>query len=223
MTEHTYEYPRPAVSTDCVLLAWHNDLLNILLIQRAHEPFQGHWALPGGFLDDDEDLDQAPVRELREETGLKNIPLRQLSAYGALNRDPRTRVITVVYLGMIRFADQTAVASDDASDARWFSIDQLPRLAFDHQQIVNDALNDLRLRLRCQPFGMELLPQEFSLDELRKLYESVLGQALNAARFDAQCERMDWLVTSDDDVTLYRFQPSQYADALNHGICFDPE
>jgi 8-oxo-dGTP diphosphatase len=142
---YTYKYPRPAVTVDMLIFRRDGNGLKILLIQRNHEPFEGKWALPGGFMDMDETLEAAAARELEEETGLKNIPLEQLKAYSALDRDPRHRTITVAFMGFLN-GNQKLKAGDDARKADWFSVDNLPPLAFDHSRIISDALlkiNDL--------------------------------------------------------------------------------
>jgi len=138
---YTYEYPRPMVTVDIFLLKKQGDSPQVLLIQRGGEPFKGKWALPGGFVRMDEDIEAAAHRELREETGLQNIPLRQLGTYGAPGRDPRGRTITIVYGGEIP-AGQPAQpsAGSDARNARWFPIDSLPELAFDHAKIIRECL-----------------------------------------------------------------------------------
>ncbi len=135
----TYRYPRPAVTVDILVFRKEENELQLLLIQRNHAPYAGKWALPGGFMDMDETLEQAAVRELEEETGLKNIPLQQLKAYSALNRDPRHRTVSVAFTGFLKEV-QDVRAGDDARNARWFSVGRLPELAFDHAQIIADAL-----------------------------------------------------------------------------------
>lgn len=135
---YTYAYPRPAVTVDAVIFRIHNDQREVLLIERGHPPFEHQWALPGGFVDMDEDLETAVARELEEETGLKNIPLHQLHTFGAPGRDPRHRTISVAYWG-IEEAHQTLQAGDDAQNARWFLLDKLPETAFDHNEIISLA------------------------------------------------------------------------------------
>jgi len=132
----TYEYPRPAVSADVVVIS--QDSNSILLIQRKRDPFAGSWALPGGFMDMDETASQAAIRELQEETGLVVGQVSQIGAYSDVARDPRGRVVTVAFFASVKTASKLA-ASDDAADAQWFPLDQLPALAFDHQQIIADA------------------------------------------------------------------------------------
>ena len=137
----TYDYPRPCVTTDCLVFRKIDSVWSVLLIERGNEPFKGCWALPGGFLEMEEDLDTCAARELQEETGLTGIELHQFYAFGAPNRDPRHRTISVAYWGVDN-TEQQAVGSDDAVEARWFALDKLPSLAFDHEQIIQKALSD---------------------------------------------------------------------------------
>ena len=137
----TYKYPRPCVTTDCLIFRKIDSVWNVLLIERGNEPFKGNWAFPGGFLEMEEDLDTCAARELQEETGLTGIDLHQLYAFGTPNRDPRHRTISVAYWGVDN-TEQQAVGSDDAVEARWFALDELPSLAFDHEQILQKALSD---------------------------------------------------------------------------------
>ena len=141
---YTYDYPRPAVTADALIIAGPQSDRQLLLIQRGREPFKGKWALPGGFVDMDEDLDESAQRELEEETGLTLSHLKQLHTFGAVNRDPRHRTITVAYYAFID-APLPVKGLDDASDAKWFAIDQLPPLAFDHGHIIDTAKDLLNL------------------------------------------------------------------------------
>jgi len=138
---YTYDYPRPAVTTDCIIFR-HKDPLEILLIARKHEPFLGMWALPGGFVEIDEDLEEGAIRELREETNLIDVKLEQFRTYGKPGRDPRGRTISVVYYGFIR-NDEKATAGDDAAKVQWFGINNLPPLAFDHAEILSDFFRQM--------------------------------------------------------------------------------
>jgi len=135
----TYRYPRPAVTVDALVFRKTVDKIEVLLIQRANEPFEGMWAAPGGFIDMDETPEEAAARELHEETGISGIALSQYHTYGAVHRDPRHRTISIAYAGLLEGAQQ-AIGSDDAADAAWFPIDHLPELAFDHQLVVADAI-----------------------------------------------------------------------------------
>ena len=136
---YTYNYPRPAVTVDAILVSPNK---SVLLIERGREPYKGKWALPGGFIDMDEELETACQRELEEETGLRVGELKQFKAFGAVNRDPRHRTISVIFYA---FTDEELIprAGDDASNAQWFPIEQLPELAFDHQQILDEFKADV--------------------------------------------------------------------------------
>jgi 8-oxo-dGTP diphosphatase len=136
---YTYKYPRPAVTVDMLVFREQKSQLEILLIRRNHGPFEGKWALPGGFMDMNETLEEAAARELHEETGLKDISLTQLKAYSAIHRDPRHRTVSVTFMGFLT-GNQEPVAGDDARETAWFPVQKLPPLAFDHQQIIADAL-----------------------------------------------------------------------------------
>lgn len=147
---YTYQYPHAALTCDSLIFGRENsksredDNLFVLLIQRANEPYQGCWALPGGFMEIDETLEECAARELMEETRLSGIELHQLRAYSTVNRDPRERVVTVTFWGVVDKSAYTAVAGDDAAQAKWFNIEALPALAFDHAQMIADGLEALR-------------------------------------------------------------------------------
>jgi 8-oxo-dGTP diphosphatase len=171
---YCYHYPHPAVTADVVLLAFARSTLSVLLIQRSGEPFAGAWALPGGFVEIDESLEDAARRELQEETGAIDLELEQFHAFGTPNRDPRERVISVAFLALANEegVERLAVRADsDAADARWFSVAALPPLAFDHAQIIARALQHLRSRLTDAAVVMRLLPSPFSATQLEALVQ----------------------------------------------------
>ncbi|MDA3930530.1 MAG: NUDIX hydrolase [Prolixibacteraceae bacterium] len=132
---YSYKYPRPAVTTDALIYSKHNNCISILLIQRGINPFKGEWALPGGFVNIDEDLSDASSRELREETGINVSTLKQFKTYGTVNRDPRGRTISVCFYAKLTSQIEPQ-SGDDAAQAKWFNVNHLPKLAFDHQQII---------------------------------------------------------------------------------------
>lgn len=142
--EYTYKYPRPAVTADCIVITREAEP-KVLLIQRGNHPFKGCWAFPGGFMNMDETTEQCAIRELEEETGLRLSKIQQIGAYSKVDRDPRGRTITVAYLALID-APVTVTGQDDAAKAQWFSIDALPPLAFDHEEIMQDAINAYKIR-----------------------------------------------------------------------------
>src|SRR5205807_886879 len=164
---HTYQYPRAALTVDCVVFGFDEGELRVLLIQRALEPFKGKWALPGGFVRVDETLDEAARRELEEEAGLKEVFLEQLYTFGAVDRDPRERVVSVAYYALVKLSEHAAKAATDAANAQWFSVAKAPKLAFDHAEILAIALTRLKGKVRYQPIGFELLPPQFTLSQLQ--------------------------------------------------------
>lgn len=139
---YTYAYPRPAVTVDIIVLQEKNNQKEILLIERLHEPFKNQWALPGGFIDLDEEIETAAYRELEEETSINRILLNQFRTYGKIGRDPRGRTISIIFYGELKDHDQIIKAGDDAKNLAWFSIEKLPVLAFDHGDIVQDFLTE---------------------------------------------------------------------------------
>ncbi len=182
----SYEYPRPAVTVDIILFVFQEDQLRVLLIRRANDPFKGKWALPGGFIGEHEDLYDAALRELKEETNVSNVYLEQLYTVGKPDRDPRTRVITVAYFALLsaeEVAQQEVHGATDAGEARWWDIYSLPELAFDHQQILDYALQRLRWKLEWTALGFLLLPSEFTLSELQRVYETILNEPLDKRNF----------------------------------------
>jgi len=140
---YTYPYPKPSVTTDCIIIRKNYLTDQILLIKRKHEPFTGKWALPGGFVEIDEDLEESALRELKEETGISGIELHQFRSYGKPGRDPRGRTISVVYYGFVK-ESQAIRAGDDAQEADWFVLDNLPALAFDHEMILSEFLEMIK-------------------------------------------------------------------------------
>jgi 8-oxo-dGTP diphosphatase len=181
---YTYEFPRPAVSVDLVIFTLRQKKLEVLLIERAHAPCQGMWALPGGFVEMNESLEEAASRELNEETGLEEAYLEQLYTYGAPNRDPRGRIITVAYFALVSAdAPIRSEGGSDAQKAEWHSLDELPELGFDHAEIITYATRRLRYKLEYSAAGFQLLPEEFTLTELQTTYEIILGEALDKRNF----------------------------------------
>jgi len=140
---YIYKYPRPSLTVDAVVFLKEGDMLKILLIKRKHPPYEDCWALPGGFVDMDESLEVAAQRELKEETGLDNIKLTQLGTFGDVDRDPRGRTVSVVYYGETTINNCVVKGDDDAAEAKWFDINNLPELSFDHDKIVKKAVDKI--------------------------------------------------------------------------------
>jgi len=225
---YTYKYPRPAVAVDCVIFGLDKTDLKVLLIQRGGEPYKGHWAFPGGFVEIDESLETAALRELEEETGVKNVFFEQLFTFGNPERDPRGRVISVSYFALVNLEDHPVQAASDAENAAWFPFDELPELAFDHQKIMETAFNRLRSKVRYQPIGFELLPEKFTLGQLQELYEKILGTSLNKRNFRTKILKMSILkeVGRQENVahrpaTLYAFDHEQYSKLTTEGFNFE--
>ena len=177
----TYDYPHPAVATDCVVYGFDGHELKILLIERGIEPYKGMWALPGGFLRMDETAEQCAVRELQEETGLSLTYLKQFKTFSDVNRDPRERVISIAFYALAQKSD--VQGGDDAAQARWFALNEVPRLAFDHDYILRKAMEKLREDIHFEPIGFGLLDQEFTMSELQRLYEAILGVQFDRRNF----------------------------------------
>jgi 8-oxo-dGTP diphosphatase len=170
------------VTVDVVIFTIKDARLQVLLVRRGIPPFEGAWAIPGGFVLPDEGLDHAARRELEEETGVRDVYLEQLYSFGDPARDPRGRVVTVAYYALIS-PDRTVHAGSDAADARWWPMEQFPDLAFDHADILRYALERLRNKLEYTTVGFQLLPETFTLTELQQVYQAILGRALDKRNF----------------------------------------
>jgi 8-oxo-dGTP diphosphatase len=226
---YTYEYPRPSVTVDCVVFGLDEEDLKVLLVQRGLEPFKGRWALPGGFVRMEESLEDAARRELAEEAGVRPGLLEQLYTFGEPGRDPRGRVITVAYFALVKLTDHKVQAATDASEAAWFSVWDMPKLAFDHAEVVATALQRLKGKVRYQPIGFELLPPKFTLTQLQRLYETILEKELDKRNFRKKILSMDLLEELDEveqDVShraarLYRFDHKKYKQLEKAGFNFE--
>ncbi len=225
---HTYEYPRAALTVDCVVFGFDEGELKVLLIERGLAPYKGQWALPGGFVRVEETLNEAARRELEEETGLKDVFLEQLYTFGDVKRDPRERVVSVAWFALVKLSLSQTRAATDAADARWFPVSRIPKLAFDHLTIFNAALDRLRGKLRYQPVGFKLLPAKFTLSQLQHLYETVLGTPLDKRNFRKKVQSLDLLIPMDETsdgpgrpARLFSFDPDKYERLTKRGFHFE--
>lgn len=172
-----------SLATDCVIFGFDGTALKVLLVERGIEPYMGCWALPGGFMRPDESAEDCARRELREETGLSEVYLEQMRVFSEPGRDPRSRVVTIAFIALVRPEDHTPRGGDDARRAMWFDSEMLPPLAFDHGKIVDYARGYLRRMLRVEPLAFKLLDKYFSIDELRRVYEVINGTTYDRRNF----------------------------------------
>jgi len=185
---YTYEYPHPAVTADVVVFTFDNDTLKVLLIQRGRPPEEGEWAIPGGFVNIDESLKRAAWRELNEETGVHAAYLRQLGAFGHPDRDPRERIITVAYIALLPVDRLHIEAGSDAMDARLFGLQELPELAFDHAKILRRAFERLQQYFADASTALHLLPETFTMSQLRRVHELVMSETLDKRNFSKKMQ-----------------------------------
>ncbi len=227
--QYCYKYPRPAVTTDNVIFGFGEGELKVLLVERGGEPFKGHWALPGGFMNMDEDADTCACRELEEETGLKDVYSEQLYTFSAVDRDPRYRVVSIAYYALVKLPDYVVKAGDDASKAQWFPLSALPVLAFDHQRILQMAIDRLKGKIRYQPVGFELLPEKFTIPDLQRLYESALQTTLDRRNFRKKILKTGLLIDTDERTEgvphkrakYYSFDKAKYQALSEKGFYFE--
>jgi len=216
------------VTVDIVIFALRDGELDVLLIQRGIPPFQGRWALPGGFVRDGESLESAARRELEEEAGVRDVYLEQLYTFGEPGRDPRGRVVTVAYYALLTTEAAPLVAGTDAGAARWMPARKHPPLAFDHERILAYALERLVNKLEYTTVGFKLLPKTFTLGQLQRVYEAVLGRALDKRNFRRKMSLLGILTPLDEWVQdgpsrpaqLYRFSARQFEKLRDKGILF---
>ncbi len=211
------KYERPSVTVDIILFSIIDDKLKVLLIKRGNWPFKGSWAIPGGFIKMDETLEQSAAREIKEELGLniKDVYLEQLYTFGDPKRDPRTRVVTVVYFGLLAPIKLKEIKPEkkEVLEAKWFSMYNLPKLGFDHEKILKYALKRLRYKLEYSAVGFELLPKTFTLSELKKMYEIILNEELDKRNFIKKIKSLDIIEATGltksgahRPASLYRFK-----------------
>ena len=215
------------VTVDIVIFTLREDTLQVLVVKRGVPPFEGQYAIPGGFIRGDESLEEAALRELHEETGVRNVFLEQLYTFGDPKRDPRGRVITVAYYALIASDKLSLVAGADAAEAQWFPASGVPALAFDHNSILNYALERLRNKLEYTTVGFQLLPEKFTLGELQAVYEAILGRPLDKRNFRRKLGLLGilkplrkWQRTGRKPAQLFRFAAARFEKLKDKGILF---
>lgn len=229
-TSHFDNFFKCAFTVDNIIFGFDGIDLKILLIKRGEVPFKNQWALPGYFVYQDEALDTAAKRILKELTGLKNVYLEQVKTFGAVNRHPFGRVITVAYFSLVNINDFRLSASSIARKVEWHSISSVKGLPFDHDEILQACFKRLKLNIKRQPVGFELLPRKFTLTELQHLYEAILEERLDKRNFRKKILSMDFLVDTDEyqegvahrPAKLYKFDPQRYKRLFEEeGFHFD--
>lgn len=219
-----YRYPHPAVAVDCVIFGYDGSNIKVLLIQRKNYPYKTSWAFPGGFINMNETAEEAACRELEEETGLKGVVVRQLYTYTDIERDPRERVISIAHYALTRTTE--VKAGDDAKNVRWFPLNEIPNLAFDHDIILNKALNTLKERIYFEPIVFELLPEVFKMSELQNVYEKILGIKFDRRNFYKKMNKLEILTEVEGRAKdssrripiYYRFNAERYAELKQKGF-----
>ena len=222
--QYTYQYPHPAVATDCVVFGFDGRELKVLLIERGIDPFKGMWAFPGGFMRMDETAEECILRELKEETGLQLTTIKQLGTFTGINRDPRERVISIAFYSLS--PDTEVHGGDDATNARWWPIDDIPQLAFDHELILRTALKRLKEDIHFKPVGFDLLPATFTMPQLQNLYESILEVHFDRRNFAGKMLKLGILEATGERPAgtprsipvSYRFKRDRYREMKAAGF-----
>ena len=217
------------LTVDAVVFGYEAGTISILLIKRKYEPFKGEWAIPGGFVLDKESLEEAVERELKEETGVEINYLEQLYTFGNPERDPRSRVVSVAYFGLIKPSAFNIVASTDAEEVKWFNIIDLPTLSIDHDEIVKLAIKRLQGKITYEPIGFELLDNKFPFSDLEKLYTTLLGRPIDRRNFRKKILKLNILDELDEKVSkgsgrpanLFKFNDKRYFKLKKDGIIFE--
>jgi len=217
------------LSVDCVIFGFEDARIKVLLIKRSIEPEFGVWALPGGFIRYSENIEAASSRVLKERTGVANVYMEQLGAFGELDRFPLKRVITIVYYALVKPGKYKLNAGPDASDARWFNLSELPYLPFDHEKIILASLARLRRQFKYKPIGFNLLPDKFPLLKLQELYQAIYGIEFDKPNFRRKIMKMNLLVPLDEkqkgvphrSAQLYKFDKNRYDALTETGFIFE--
>tara|TARA_R110001592_G_scaffold185845_1_gene430007 strand:- start:2889 stop:3566 length:678 start_codon:yes stop_codon:yes gene_type:complete len=217
------------LSVDAVVFGYEEGNISVLLIKRKYDPFKGQWAIPGGFVLNDESLEAAVERELFEETGIKINYLEQLYTFGKPDRDPRGRVVSIAYFGLVRPNTFKIVAATDAEQVQWFHINELPELSFDHKNILDAAIKRLQGKITYEPIGFELLDKKFPFSDLEKVYATLLGRAVDRRNFRKKIVGLNVLDELDEKASkgsgrpanLFQFNQKRYFQLKKEGIIFE--
>ncbi len=224
------EYQKIKVAVDAIVFGYQNNQLYVLLIQQKFGTQESYWALPGGLVRDDESLQDAVKRELKEETNIAVNYFEQLYTFGDdINRDPRNRVISVAYYALVDPSKLNVKADSDAENAQWFQINEVPVLAFDHTNILNAAIDRLKAKLTYAPIGFDLLPKEFLFSELENLYCTILEKEVDRRNFRKKILSFEIIeetdrfspIKSGRPAKLFKFNKKKYNDLLNKGFHFE--
>ncbi len=223
------EFFKSAFSVDCVIFGYHECELRVLLIQRGTEPFENYWALPGDLVYPNEDLDSAASRILKDLTTLTNIPIKQVKTFGKVDRHPLGRVITVAYLALVEPADLAPHASSWASQTQWHSINEIPQLAFDHRQILDVSLDELKNRVLHEDIWSKVLPSKFTLTQFQEVFETILGKSFDKGNFRKKVAKYKFLKQLDEaqknvshrPSLLYTFEAQKFAEMKLKGFSFE--
>jgi 8-oxo-dGTP diphosphatase len=218
-----------ALSIDCLIFGFKNSNLDILLVQHGEGISKGKWALPGGWIKYDEGIDEAAIRILKALTGVSNVFLEQLKAFGNVDRYPTRRVITIAYYALVKPEDYTLQPGFTAADARWFRVSDLAALPYDHEKILRQGMDHLKHKLRHEPIGFNLLPKKFTLLQLQELYEALLNKKLDKPNFRRKLINMNLLVPCKEKQTevshraanLYKFDKKIYDKLTEKGFTFE--
>ena len=222
-------FPNIKVAVDAAIFGYEAKELSVLLIKRGVAPFKDSWALPGGLVLENESLEDAVKRELKEETGVVTDYIEQLYSFGKPERDPRNRVISITYFGLVRPNHFKIEADTDAADVQWFSINKLPELAFDHQEILDLAKKRLQSKLTYQPIGFELLNNEFPFSDLENLYQTILEKKIDRRNFRKKILSFEILTETDKihkpqsgrPAKLFRFNQQKYKELQENNFHFE--
>lgn len=214
------------LTVDCVVFGYDEGKLKVALIERKTDPFQGKWAIPGGFMEGDETAEETALRELKEETGMENIFLEQFHTFTSHGRDPRGRTITIAFFALVNSDKYHLTASEDAAKAKWWSAYEIPPLAFKQSEMYEMALQALRVAMNTRPLAFELLPQLFTLTQLQNLYEQVFNVKIDIRNFRRKVKKMTYICATNQKqegkqhrpASLYQYDSSLYKEFLKENF-----